>query len=638
MERFSPEPDPCRRLPSRYLFAANRVVSRCGAFYNKAGNRMNISTIRNFSIIAHIDHGKSTLADRLLEYTGALSDREKQNQFLDKMDLERERGITIKAQTVRLSYRADDGVTYILNLIDTPGHVDFSYEVSRSLAACEGGLLVVDASQGVEAQTLANVYLALDNNLEVFPVLNKIDLPAAEPERVKLEIEEIIGIDAHDAVLASAKEGIGTREILEEIVRKIPPPVGDPNAPLKALLFDSWYDQYQGVIILVRIFDGTVKKGDKIKLVVNGNSYEALKIGVFAPAMVEVPSLSAGEVGFIIAGIKEVKDAKVGDTVTLLHKPCEVPLPGFKEVKPMVFSGLYPIDTVQYEQLRDALAKLRLNDASFSYEPENSVALGFGFRCGFLGLLHMEIIQERLEREFDLQLITTAPTVVYRVHKTDGTIVTIESANQLPELQFIDHIEEPFILASIHVPNDFVGGVLALCEDKRGYQREIKYLTQTRVMVIYEMPLNEIVLDFYDRLKSITKGYASLDYEYLDYRRSELARLNIMINGEVVDALSLIIHKDKAYFRGRDLVSKMKELIPRQMFEVAIQAAIGSKIIARETVKALRKDVLSKCYGGDITRKRKLLEKQKEGKKRMKNVGNVELPQEAFLAILKVED
>jgi GTP-binding protein LepA len=599
---------------------------------------MNISTIRNFSIIAHIDHGKSTLADRLLEYTGAVTDREKQSQFLDKMDLERERGITIKAQTVRLSYRADDGVTYTLNLIDTPGHVDFSYEVSRSLAACEGGLLVVDASQGVEAQTLANVYLALDNNLEVFPVLNKIDLPAAEPERVKLEIEEIIGIDAHDAVLASAKEGIGTREILEEIVRKIPPPVGDPNAPLKALLFDSWYDQYQGVIILVRIFDGTVKKGDKIKLVVNGNSYEALKIGVFAPAMVEVPSLSAGEVGFIIAGIKEVKDAKVGDTVTLLHKPCEVPLSGFKEVKPMVFSGLYPIDTVQYEQLRDALAKLRLNDASFSYEPENSVALGFGFRCGFLGLLHMEIIQERLEREFDLQLITTAPTVVYRVHKTDGTIVTIESANQLPELQFIDHIEEPFILASIHVPNDFVGGVLALCEDKRGYQREIKYLTQTRVMVIYEMPLNEIVLDFYDRLKSITKGYASLDYEYLDYRRSELARLNIMINGEVVDALSLIIHKDKAYFRGRDLVSKMKELIPRQMFEVAIQAAIGSKIIARETVKALRKDVLSKCYGGDITRKRKLLEKQKEGKKRMKNVGNVELPQEAFLAILKVED
>ena len=599
---------------------------------------MAIATIRNFSIIAHIDHGKSTLADRLLEYTGALTDREKQDQFLDKMDLERERGITIKAQTVRLSYRAEDGIDYTLNLIDTPGHVDFSYEVSRSLAACEGALLVVDASQGVEAQTLANVYLAIDNNLEVFPVLNKIDLPAAEPERIKQEIEEIIGLDAHDAVLASAKEGIGTKEILEEIVRKIPPPAGDPAGPLKALLFDSWYDQYQGVIILVRIFDGTLRKGDKILLMSSGRSYEALKVGVFAPAMVEVPSLSAGEVGFIIAGIKEVQDAKVGDTVTLCQKPCDAPLPGFKEVKPMVFSGLYPIDTAQYEQLRDALAKLRLNDASFTYEPENSVALGFGYRCGFLGLLHMEIIQERLEREFDLQLITTAPTVVYRVHKTDGEMVAIESANQLPPLQVIDHIEEPFILASVHVPNEYVGGVLALCEDKRGVQREIRYLTQSRVMIVYEMPLNEIVLDFYDRLKSITKGYASLDYEYLDYRRSDLVRLNIMINGEVVDALSLIIHKDKAYYRGRDLVSKMKELIPRQMFEVAIQAAIGSKVIARETVKALRKDVLAKCYGGDITRKRKLLEKQKEGKKRMKNVGNVELPQEAFLAILKVED
>jgi GTP-binding protein LepA len=599
---------------------------------------MIISNIRNFSIIAHIDHGKSTLADRLLEYTGALTDRERQDQFLDKMDLERERGITIKAQTVRLSYRAADGQNYTLNLIDTPGHVDFTYEVSRSLAACEGALLVVDASQGVEAQTLANVYLAIENNLEVFPVLNKIDLPAAEPERIKQEIEEIIGLDAHDAVLASAKEGIGTREILEEIVGKIPPPAGDPDRPLKALLFDSWYDQYQGVIILVRILDGTLKKGEKILLMSGGRSYEVLKVGVFSPAMVEVRSLSAGEVGFVIAGIKEVQDAKVGDTVTLLSRPCDAPLPGFKEVKPMVFSGLYPIDTAQYEQLRDALAKLRLNDASFTYEPENSVALGFGFRCGFLGLLHMEIIQERLEREFDLQLITTAPTVVYRVHKTDGELVTIESANQLPPLQVIDYVEEPFILASIHVPNEYVGGVLALCEEKRGVQREIKYLTQTRVMIIYEMPLNEIVLDFYDRLKSITKGYASLDYEYLDYRRSELVRLNIMINGEVVDALSLIIHRDKAYFRGRDLVSKMKELIPRQMFEVAIQAAIGNKVIARETVKALRKDVLAKCYGGDISRKRKLLEKQKEGKKRMKNVGNVELPQEAFLAILKVED
>lgn len=599
---------------------------------------MTIENIRNFSIIAHIDHGKSTLADRLLEYTGTLTDREKQDQFLDKMDLERERGITIKAQAVRLNYIADDGKTYILNLIDTPGHVDFTYEVSRSLAACEGALLVVDASQGVEAQTLANVYLAIDTNLEVFPVLNKIDLPAADPDRVKQEIEDIIGIDAHDAVVASAKEGIGTREILEQVVKKIPPPTGDSQKPLKALLFDSWYDQYQGVIILVRIIDGTLKKGDKVVIMSTGSSYEALKVGVFAPVMREVPLLSAGEVGFLIAGIKEVKDAKVGDTVTHLHKPCAVPLEGFKEVKPMVFSGLYPIDTVQYEQLRDALAKLKLNDSSFSYEPETSLALGFGFRCGFLGLLHMEIIQERLEREFKLELITTAPTVVYRVHRLDGQIVTIESANLLPPVQEIAHIEEPFILASIHTPNEFVGGILALCEEKRGMQREIKYLTPTRVMIIYEMPLNEVVLDFYDRLKSITKGYASLDYELLDYRESDLVRMNILINGEIVDALSLIIHKEKAYFRGRDLVSKMKELIPRQMFEVAIQAAIGNKVIARETVKAMRKDVLAKCYGGDITRKRKLLEKQKEGKKRMKNVGNVELPQEAFLAILRVED
>ncbi len=598
---------------------------------------MDISRIRNFSIIAHIDHGKSTLADRLLEYTGALSAREMQNQFLDKMELERERGITIKAQTVRLNYTAEDGNEYLLNLIDTPGHVDFTYEVSRSLAACEGGLLVVDASQGVEAQTLANVYLALDINLEVFPVLNKIDLPAADPERVKHEIEEIIGIDAHDAVLASAKEGIGTREILEEIVKKIPPPKGDESAPLKALLFDSWYDQYQGVIILVRLFDGTLKKGDKIHLVSTNKGYEALKVGVFSPVMLEVPQLAAGEVGFVIAGIKDVADAKVGDTVTLSHRQCTVPLGGFKEVKPMVFSGLYPIDTAQYEQLRDALAKLKLNDSSFSFDPETSVALGFGFRCGFLGLLHMEIIQERLEREFGLDLITTAPTVVYRVHKMNGEVYSIQSANQMPELQSTEFLEEPFILAHIHVPNEFVGGVLALCEEKRGVQREIKYLTQTRVMIIYELPLNEIVLDFYDRLKSITKGYASLDYEHLEYRKSDLVRMNVMINGEVVDALSLILHRDKAYYRGRELVSKMKELISRQMFEVAIQAAIGSKIIARETVKAMRKDVLAKCYGGDITRKRKLLEKQKEGKKRMKNVGNVELPQEAFLAILKVD-
>jgi GTP-binding protein LepA len=603
---------------------------------------MSVDRIRNFSIIAHIDHGKSTLADRLLEYTGALTAREMQSQFLDKMDLERERGITIKAQTVRLNYRADDGKDYILNLIDTPGHVDFTYEVSRSLAACEGGLLVVDASQGVEAQTLANVYLALDINLEVFPVLNKIDLPAADPERVKNEIEEIIGIDAHDAVLASAKEGIGTREILEEIVKKIPPPKGDVSAPLKALLFDSWYDVYQGVIVLVRIIDGTLKKGDKIHLMATGGIYEALKVGVFSPAMVEVPELTAGEVGFVIAGIKDVADARVGDTIThtLTRStvPCAKALEGFKEVKPMVFSGLYPIDTSQYEQLRDALAKLKLNDSSFSFEPETSVALGFGFRCGFLGLLHMEIIQERLEREFNLDLITTAPTVVYRIHKTDGTLFEIESAARMPEPQFIDTIEEPFILAHIHVPNDYVGGVLALCEEKRGVQREIKYLTTTRVMIIYELPLNEIVLDFYDRLKSITKGYASLDYEHLDFRPSDLTRMNILINGEIVDALSLIIHREKAYFRGRDLVSKMKELIPRQMFEVAIQAAIGNKVISRETVKAMRKDVLAKCYGGDISRKRKLLEKQKEGKKRMKAVGNVELPQEAFLAILKIDD
>ncbi len=598
---------------------------------------MDISRIRNFSIIAHIDHGKSTLADRLLEYTGTVSDRDKQNQFLDKMDLERERGITIKAQTVRLNYRSDAGVDYVLNLIDTPGHVDFTYEVSRSLAACEGGLLVVDASQGVEAQTLANVYLALDINLEVFPVLNKIDLPAADPERVKQEIEDIIGIDAHDAVLASAKEGIGTHEILEQIIKKIPHPTGNPDAPLKALLFDSWYDQYQGVIILVRIFDGTLKKGDKIQLMSTNSNFEALKVGVFSPTMIEVPELAAGEVGFIIAGIKDVADAKVGDTVTLLHRQCLQALDGFKEVKPMVFSGLYPIDTVQYEQLRDALAKLKLNDSSFSFEPETSLALGFGFRCGFLGLLHMEIIQERLEREFSLELITTAPTVVYRVHKMNGEVYSIQSANQMPELQSMEYLEEPFILAHIHVPNEFVGGVLALCEDKRGVQREIKYLTPTRVMIIYELPLNEIVLDFYDRLKSITKGYASLDYEHLEYRRSDLVRMNVLINGEVVDALSLILHREKAYFRGRDLVAKMKELISRQMFEVAIQAAIGNKIIARETVKAMRKDVLAKCYGGDITRKRKLLEKQKEGKKRMKNVGNVELPQEAFLAILKVD-
>jgi len=599
---------------------------------------MNQKFIRNFSIIAHIDHGKSTLADRLLETTGALSAREKQDQFLDKMELERERGITIKAQAVRLRYRADDGQDYILNLIDTPGHVDFSYEVSRSLTACEGGLLVVDASQGVEAQTLANVYMAIDQDLEVFPVLNKIDLPSADPETVKKEIEEIIGLDTSDAVSASAKEGIGIHDILEAIVRKIPAPKGDPSAPLKALIFDSWYDSYQGVITLVRIMDGSLKKGEKIQLMANRKTYEVLKVGVFSPNPVEVDALSAGEVGFVIAGIKVVKDAKVGDTITHLHRPADKPLPGFKEVKPMVFSGLYPIDTGDYDDLRDALEKLSLNDSSFSFEPENSLALGFGFRCGFLGLLHMEIIQERLEREFNVDLITTAPTVVYHVTTTKGEKLRVESANKLPDLQYIEKIDEPFILASIHVPNEYVGGVLALCEEKRGVQREMKYLTTNRVMVIYELPLNEIVLDFYDRLKTLTRGYASLDYEYLDYRESELVRLNVLINGDVVDALSLIVHRDKAQYRGRELVSKMKEFIPRQQFEVAIQAAIGNKVIARETVKALRKDVTAKCYGGDITRKRKLLEKQKEGKKRMKQVGSVELPQEAFLAILKVKE
>ncbi len=599
---------------------------------------MDKNNIRNFSIIAHIDHGKSTLADRLLEATGTLTDREKADQYLDKMDLERERGITIKAQAVRLNYRADDGKDYILNLIDTPGHVDFTYEVSKSLSACEGATLVVDASQGVEAQTLANVYLAIDQNLEVFPVLNKIDLPSAEPERVKEEIEEIIGLDTSDVVEASAKEGLGIHEFLESIVRKIPPPGGDAGAPLKALIFDSWYDSYQGVIILVRIFDGSVRKGDKVKLMAAGKSYEVLKVGAFSPQPVALESLSAGEVGFIIAGIKVVHDAKVGDTLTHLHSPTEKPLPGYQEVKPMVFSGLYPIDTNEYDALRDAMEKLRLNDSSFSFEPENSLALGFGFRCGFLGLLHMEIIQERLEREFGVELITTAPTVVYKVTTTKGETLDVESANKLPDVQYIERVEEPFILASIHVPNEFVGAVLALCEEKRGVQREIKYLTANRVMVVYELPLNEIVLDFFDRLKSITRGYASLDYEPLDYRESHLVKLNIMINGEVVDALSLIVHRDKAQYRGRELAAKMKEFIPRQQYEVAIQAAIGNKVIARETVKALRKDVTAKCYGGDISRKRKLLEKQKEGKKRMKQVGSVELPQEAFLAILKVKE
>ncbi len=599
---------------------------------------MKQSHIRNFSIIAHIDHGKSTLADRLLEATGTLTDRERTDQFLDKMELERERGITIKAQAVRLLYRADDGEEYILNLIDTPGHVDFSYEVSRSLKACEGALLVVDASQGVEAQTLANVYLAVEQDLEVVPVLNKIDLPSADPESVRAEIEEIIGIDASEAVSASAKTGLGVHEVLESIVTKMPAPAGDPDAPLKALIFDTWYDTYQGVVVLIRVFDGVIRKGDRITLMASRSEHEVLKVGVFSPHLKDIGELSAGEVGFITASIKEIHDAKVGDTITHVRKRTEKALPGFKEVKPMVFSGLYPVDSGDYDDLRDAMEKLRLNDSSFSFEPENSMALGFGFRCGFLGLLHMEIVQERLEREFGIDLITTAPTVVYRVTTVKGDLIQVDSANKLPDVQYIERIEEPFILASIHVPNDFVGGVLALCEEKRGRQREIKYLTSARVMIVYELPLNEIVLDFYDRLKTLSRGYASFDYEYLDYRPSNLVRLNILINGDAVDALSLIVHRDKAPYQGRELAAKMKQFIPRQQYEVAIQAAIGGKVVARETVKALRKDVTAKCYGGDITRKRKLLEKQKEGKKRMKQVGNVELPQEAFLAILKVKE
>ena len=593
--------------------------------------------IRNFSIIAHIDHGKSTLADRLLEKTGTLSERERKEQFLDSMDIERERGITIKASAVRLKYRARDGRDYELNLIDTPGHVDFSYEVSRSLAACEGALLVIDASQGVEAQTVANVYLALDHDLTILPVINKIDLPSADAERAKRELEEVIGLDASGALLVSAKEGIGIDEVLEAIVREIPPPPGDVDKPLAALIFDSWFDPYHGAVILCRIFDGTVRKGTRIRMMSTGRDFEVNRVGVFAPRALEVDELAAGEVGFLMAGIKGVEDTKIGDTVTEAGHPVPAPLPGFKPVKPMVFSGLYPSDSQQYEVLRDAVDKLRMNDASFSYEPETSLALGFGFRCGFLGLLHMEIIQERLEREYALDLINTAPTVAYRVKTLAGEVLTVESPAKLPPAQEVDEIAEPYILASIHMPAEFVGPVFALCEEKRGKQRELRYMGESRVVVEYELPLSEIVLDFYDRLKSVSRGYASMEYELLDFRPSELAKLDIRINGDPVDALSVIVHRDKAYYRGRDLAAKMKELIPRQMFEVVIQASIGSKVIARETVKALRKNVTAKCYGGDITRKRKLLEKQKEGKRRMKQVGKVEIPQEAFLAMLKVE-
>ena len=594
--------------------------------------------IRNFCIIAHIDHGKSTLADRILELTRVVSAREARQQYLDKMDLERERGITIKAQTVRIPYLAADGLEYELNLIDTPGHVDFNYEVSRSLAACEGALLVVDATQGVEAQTLANVYLALDHDHEIIPVLNKIDLPSAEVDRVKAEIEESIGLDCAEALPVSAKTGMGVDAVLEAIVRRLPAPKGDPDAPLKALIFDSWYDSYQGVVTLFRVMDGAVRLGDRIRLMSTGKEYEVLRLGVFSPEASDVKELTAGEVGFLCGSIKELGDARVGDTLTLADNPAREAVPGFKEVKPMVFCGLYPTESDEYENLKAALEKLQLNDAAFSFEPETSQALGFGFRCGFLGLMHMEIIQERLEREFEVGLIATAPSVVYKVDTVDGKTLEIDNPSHLPDPTKIRALYEPYVSMDIHVPNEYVGNVMKLCEEKRGTQKNLHYLAANRVVVTYEMPFAEIVYDFFDRLKSATRGYASMDYQPIDYRDSDLVRLDIMLNGEPVDALAVIVHRDKAYAYGRSLALKLKRTIPRQLFQVAIQAAIGQKIIARETVSAFRKDVTAKCYGGDITRKRKLLEKQKEGKKRMKRMGNVELPQEAFLAALKVGD
>ena len=591
--------------------------------------------IRNFSIIAHIDHGKSTLADRILEYTGAVSARDMKKQYLDQMDIERERGITIKAQSVRLAYTADDGESYILNLIDTPGHVDFSYEVSRSLAACEGALLIVDATQGVEAQTLANVYLALENDLEIIPVLNKIDLASAEPTRVAQEIEDIIGLDASDAIEVSAKKGIGTKEVLEAIVKKVPPPSGDTDAALRALIFDSWFDPYQGAVVMIRVVDGQLRKGDKIRMMATGRSYEVTGLGVFLPDPVQVQELNPGEVGFMVAAIKTVRDTQIGDTVTHEKKPAQQALPGFKPVKAMVFCGLYPVDSAQYDQLKEAVEKLWLNDPAFSYEPESSIALGFGFRCGFLGLLHLEIVQERLEREYQLKLISTAPAVSYRVTLTSGEVIHIHNPAQLPDPGKIREIAEPFVEMEIYLPKNYVGAVMGLCDEKRGKQIEMQYLTQDRVLLKYEIPFNEIVLDFYDRLKSVSRGYASIDYEFIEHRAADLVKLDILINKQPVDALSVIVHRDKAYYRGRDLAGRLRKVIPRQMFEVVIQAAIGAKVIARERIPPLRKDVTAKCYGGDITRKRKLLEKQKEGKKRMKQVGNVEIPQEAFLTVLK---
>ena len=597
---------------------------------------MDPQRIRNFSVIAHIDHGKSTLADRFLELTGALQAREMEAQVLDAMDLERERGITIKAHPVRLNYTAHDGQQYVLNLIDTPGHVDFSYEVTRSLAACEGALLLVDASQGVEAQTLANAYLAVENNIDIIPVINKIDLPGAQPEESRRQISDIIGLDGDHAILASAKVGTGVPEILEAIVHRLPPPAGVPDAPLKALIFDSWYDPYRGVVIVIRVIDGMIRPGMKIRLMAQGQDYESLQLGIFTPKAVDVGELGVGEVGFLVANIKNVGDAKIGDTITETSRPTAEPFPGFKELKPMVFAGLYPVEGHEYPELRDALEKLRLNDASFFYEPETSVALGFGFRCGFLGLLHMEIVQERLEREFNMDLVTTAPGVLYRVTTTDGKVEEIDSPAKLPDAGHIEKIEEPVITAMILTPAEHVGGILQLCQDKRGVQKTLEYVASDRVLITYELPFNEVVLDFYDKLKTISRGYGSLDYHVTGYWPSPLVKLDILVNGDPVDALSIIVHRDMAYERGRALASKMRELIPRQMFEVAIQAAIGGRIIARESVKAMRKNVLAKCYGGDITRKRKLLEKQKEGKKRMKRVGKVEIPQEAFLAVLKM--